>query len=52
MGKNCRRIALNKEIDKIDGRTNCIGCEIREERCNIYKGKLRGIKRERVVVEN
>ena len=51
-GKNYRRIALDKEIDKIDGRTNCIGCEIGEERYNIYKGNLRGTKRGRAVVEN
>jgi hypothetical protein len=51
-GKNCRRIALDKEIDEIDGRTNCIGCEIGEERCDICKGNPRGTKRGRVVVEN
>ena len=52
MGKNCRRIALDKEIDKIDGRTNRIGYEIGEERCDICKGNLRGTKRGRAVVEN
>ena len=51
-GKNCRRIALDKEMDEIDGRTNYIGCEIGEERCDIYKGNLRGTKRGRAVVEN
>ena len=39
-------------MDEIDGRTNCIGCEIGEERYNIYRGNLRGMKRGRVVVEN
>jgi len=52
LGKNCRRIALDKEIDEIDRRTNRIGCEIGEERCDICKGNPRGIKRGRVVVEN
>ena len=52
LGKNYRRITLDKEIDKIDGRTNCIGCKIGEERCDIYRGNPRGTKRGRVVVEN
>ena len=39
-------------MDEIDGRTNCIGCEIGEERCDICKGNPRGTKRGRVVVEN
>ena len=52
LGKNYRQITLDKEIDKIDGQTNYIGCEIGEERYNIYKGNLRGTKRGRVVVEN
>ena len=52
LGKNCRRIALDKEIDKINKQTNRIGCEIGEERCNIYKGNLKGTKKKRVVVEN
>lgn len=52
LGKNYKQIALDKEIDKIDRRTNYIGCEIGEKRYNIYKGNLRGIKRGRVVVEN
>jgi len=52
LGKNYKRIALDKEIDKIDRQTNYIGYKIGEERCNIYKGNLRGIKRGRVVVEN
>ena len=51
-GKNCRRIALDKEMDEIDGWTNCIGCEMGEERCDICRGNLRGTKRGRVVVEN
>ena len=51
-GKNCRRIALDKEMDEIDGRTNRIGCEIGEERYNICKGNPWGTKRGRVVVEN
>jgi len=52
LGKNCKQITLDKEIDEIDGRTNYIGCKIGKKRCNIYKGNLRGTKRGRVVVEN
>ena len=51
-GKNYRRIALDKEMDEIDGRTNRIGCEIGEKRCDICKGNPRGTKRGRAVVEN
>ena len=49
LDKNCRRIALDKEMD---GRAGWLGCEIGEERCDIYKGKLRGTRRRRVVVGN
>ena len=52
LGKNCKQIALNKEIDKIDRRTNYIGCKMGEERYNIYKGNLRGIKRGKVIIKN
>ena len=52
LGKNCRQITLDKEINKIDRRINYIGCEIGEERYTIYKGNPRGTKKGRVVVEN
>jgi len=39
-------------MDKINRWTNYISYKIGEERYNIYKGNLRGIKRGRVVVEN
>jgi hypothetical protein len=49
LDKNCRWIALDKEIDRP---ASWLGCKIEEERCDICKGKLRGTRRRRVVVGN
>ena len=37
---------------KRDGRTDRLSCEIGEIRYNVYQGKLRGIRRRRIVVGN
>ncbi len=49
LDKTCRWIALDKEMD---GRTDRLGCEIGEERCDMCLGNPRGTKRGRVVVGN
>ncbi|KAJ9634930.1 hypothetical protein H2199_008794 [Coniosporium tulheliwenetii] len=48
-GDDCRRIALDKEMD---GKMDRLGCERGEDWCDMCKGKPRGTRRRRVVVGN
>lgn len=48
-GESCRRIALDRHMD---GRSDRVGCERGEERCDICQGAPRGRKRRRIVVNN
>jgi superfamily II DNA helicase RecQ len=48
-GDSCRRIALDKHMD---GRSDRLGCEMGEERCDVCRGHPRGTKRRQIVVQN
>lgn len=46
-GVQCRRVVLDREIDS---RTDRVKCKVGEERCNVYRGGPRGVKRSRVSI--
>ncbi len=48
-GESCRRIPLDRHMD---GRGDRTACEVGEERCDVCRGRPRGTKRRRIVVDN
>ena len=38
-GKTCKRVVMDREMD---GRVDRVGCEVGEERCDVYKEYTRG----------
>ena len=45
----CRRKVINREMD---GRGDRFGCEVGEQKCDVWKGRAKGEKRGRMVVWN